>query len=653
MKFNYTNCIKNNNFLNICLRRISALFFVLGFPSGIASESYSPYPSQTFPNSVYWGDTHLHTSISLDSNIMGNKFFSTEEAYQFARGETLEVANGMKIRMQRPLDFLVVSDHAEELGIMKALQTSDSSLINTDIGKRLLKIYKDNIDTLNSPRLGDVYELSEFNRAIEEKNAPFQKTIWQRETRIADKYNAPGKFTAFSGYEWTSLDYEPAASNSKLATFANLHRVVIFKDGSDITSQTIPFTANDSKDPERLWEYFEEYEKTTGGEVLAIPHNSNLSYGKMFSLKTYGGQSIDQNYAKTRSRWEPLLEVTQIKGDSETHPLLSPSDEFADYETWNSWYGKNLEGIEQAGVKERKKYEYARSGLQLGLSMQAELGVNPFKFGLIGSTDSHTGLANAGEDNYFGKFIADPPSPERIFKALLPKLFPKVFNWESSASGYAAVWAQENTRESLFAAMKRREVYASTGPRITVRFFGGWDFEPDDALRSDLARIGYLKGVPMGGDLVNAAKDASPNFLIRAIKDPDGANLDRVQVVKGWRDSKGQLHEKVYNVALSDDRAESPTGKVPPVGNTVNMKDASYINSIGDSELAVVWQDPDFNRNELAFYYLRVLVIPTPRWPAYDVKFFGLENVPSEVPLVTQERAYSSPIWYTPLIEGP
>jgi len=614
----------------------------------LAEKSYSPYADNNFPQQVYWGDTHLHTNISLDANLMGNSSISPDQAYRFARGDSLVAHNGMLIRMHRPLDFLVIADHAEELGVLDGLRHADPYLIETNQGTQLLSLYRENNKILNSHRLGDVYGLEDFNALLEQTNAPFLKTVWHKVIATADLYNKPGSFTAFAGYEWTSLDYAPSIIPGNLPTFSNLHRVVIFRDGADITSKTIPFSANDSKNPEKLWEYFERYEQETGGAVLAIPHNSNLSYGKMFSLTTYDGQSLTKSYSETRQRWEPLIEVTQIKGDSETHPLLSPNDRFANYEKWNSWYGKSLKGTEEAGSLKLKKYEYARSSLKLGLRLKSSFKVNPFKFGLIGSTDSHTGLANAEEDNYFGKFSADAPSAERMNKPMLPSLFPELRNWESSASGYAAIWAQENTRESLFAAMKRREVYASTGPRITVRFFGGWDYQPNEALRPDLASIGYSKGVPMGGDLANAADGKSPTFLIRAVKDPDGANLDRVQVIKGWHDSQGELHERIYNVALSDGRTVDKHGRAPAVGSTVDVKDASYTNSIGDPELAVVWRDPDFDRDELAFYYLRVLEIPTPRWTAYDAKFFGLKDIPEEIPMVTQERAYSSPIWYTP-----
>ena len=409
----------------------------------------------------------------------------------------------------------------------------------------------------------------------------------------------------------------------------------------------------DSSDPEDLWAYLHDYEERLGGKALAIPHNGNLSGNSMFALTTVQGKPLDQTYAKTRSRWEPLYEVTQIKGDGETHPLLSPNDEFADYETFRwgvtqSQPDSKKQSNASTDSKEQTKgssepqprpiHSYARSALKLGLGTEAELAVNPFKFGMVGSTDSHTALATADQNNFWGKMPGNEPSRNRV-----------TTGWNYSAAGYAAIWAEDNTREALFAAMRRREVYASTGPRITVRFFGGRDYSAADAARPDLARVGYAKGVPMGGDLTQAPKGKAPSFLIRAVRDPDGANLDRVQVIKGWRDEDGELHETIYNVALSDGRTENGKGEVEAVGSTVDVPDASYTNCIGDPELAVVWTDPDFDRDELTFYYLRVLEIPTPRWTAYDAKFYGLKDLPDEIPMVTQERAYTSPIRYQPM----
>jgi len=628
-------------------------FLLIAAGGVLAEQSYSPSTDRDFPTQVYWGDTHLHTNLSADAYISGNRL-TADSAYRLALGETILSQQGTKIRLNRRLDFLVIADHAENMAVHQALEDGDQSLLRTDQGQawyaELSKIW--DIPNWQDGLARIPYKLL-FNALFKEGEEPvgntiFRESVWNEITRKADDYNSPGKFTAFSGYEWTSNGQN----------LGNLHRVVLFKDDASLVAQVLPFTSNsDSDDPEKLWDHLASYEQQTGGKVLAIPHNSNVSSGEMFALQDFSGKPISKEYSTMRSRWEPLVEVTQIKGDSETHPYLSPTDQFADYETWDTWSGKDpvskapLDALDA----QRKHQEYARSALKLGIKQFAQTGANPFKFGLIGSTDAHTAVPSFDEDNFWGKMPWSSPRPERIFEPLSNFTYDESNDdggdppaWQMSSAGYAAVWAQENTRESLFAAMQRKEVYASTGPRISVRFFGGWDYHPGDALRPNLAQIGYSKGVPMGGDLANAAEGRSPSFLIRAVKDPDGANLDRVQVIKGWHDSAGQLHEKIYNVALSDGRLENKQRKVVAVGNTVNINDASYTNSIGDPELAIVWQDPDFDPDELAFYYLRVLEIPTPRWTAYDAKFFGLKDVPKEIPMITQERAYSSPIWYTP-----
>ena len=625
------------------------------------AEFYSPYVTQNYPNNVYFGDTHLHTNLSVDAYNFANKL-GPEVAYRFAKGEEVIASNGMKVKLRRPLDFLVIADHASNVGLMTSLEEEDPSVLKTDIGRR----WYTKLQEVKSLEKSDFEESRKLAMAmfmdgfVEEEvvDSVFLKSVWKKNVALADKHNAPGQFTALIGYEWTGWYY-------------NLHRVVIFKDDADLAGKVIPFSQYDSIDPEDLWSYLADYEKTTGGEVLAIPHNGNLSTGVMFALQDAKGNVLSKEYAKMRSRWEPLYEVTQIKGDGETHPVVSPNDEFADYETWALTELSDVDEQEVRSLRDPKaraaeyknwfrmwesqtnfdwarQFEYARPALKIGLQQQAKIGVNPFKFGMIGSTDAHTSLASADEDNFWGKapwyYVEQQPSKERVKNLLIND----IKNRTHSASGYAAVWAHENTRDSLFAAMKRKETYATTGPRMKVRFFGGWNYNTGDALRPNLAKIGYSGGVPMGGDLTNAPNGKSLRFLIRAVKDPDGANLDRVQVIKGWHDKNGELHEKVYNVALSDDRVEDKNGIVPIVGSTVDISDASYTNSIGDPELAVVWTDPDFDARELAFYYVRVIEIPTPRWTAYDAKFFKIKDIPAEVPMVTQERAYTSPIWYSP-----
>jgi len=624
----------------------------------ISGTSYSPYVEQTHPTNVYWGDTHLHTNLSIDAYNSGDKVLGPTQAYQFAKGAGVLTDSGQIAKLSRPLDFLVIADHAGNMGVMADLARNHPDLLRSSGGKRWAAMLREvnntaKTDATESTLLSNklAYEEGFIGGALGDDK--YRHSVWQKAIALADSHNEPGKFTAFIGYEWTSWYYD-------------LHRVVIFKDSQKEVGQVIPFSHFDSADPEDLWAYLDAYEKKTGGAVLAIPHNGNRSAGVMFALENAKGIPLTSSYAKTRSRWEPLYEVTQIKGDGETHPVLSPTDEFADYETLPSTNTHQYEAI----IKERnlihydawiakyraegrnpgwlRRYEFARSALKLGLAQQATLGVNPFKFGMIGSTDAHSSLAAVDENNFWGKWGESAPHKNRILGSWRPANKKGTPGWRMNAAGYAAVWAEENTREALFAAMKRKETYATTGPRMTVRFFGGWDYEEEDAFRPDLASIGYSKGVPMGGDLTNAPKGKAPRFLIHVVKDPEGANLDRLQVIKGWYDKNGGLTEKIYNVALSDGRKENWRDKVKSVGNTVSIEDASYTNSIGDPELTVVWKDPGFNKDELAFYYLRVLEIPTPRWTAYDAKFFGIKDIPKEVPMITQERAYTSPIWYSP-----
>ena len=461
--------------------------------------------------------------------------------------------------------------------------------------------------------------------------------VWDDITKAAERHNEPGRFTAFIGYEWTSV---PKGNN--------LHRNVVFRDGRDRAGQVIPFTTQPptgSTDPLDLYKWLQEYETKTGGRILALAHNGNLSNGWMFPVdETYAGGRVDKNYVQLRARWEPLYEVTQIKGDGEAHPKLSLSDEFADYGTWDK---ANLD-LTVLKTPDMLPREYAREALKQGLAMEAKLGTNPYKFGMVGATDSHTSLSTAESENFFGKSASVEPSKTRIQHPFASSNLGTWDGYQLVASGYQAVWATDNTREALFDAMVRKETYATTGPRIAVRFFGGWDFNVGDAATRQPAVVGYRKGVPMGGDLTQAPPGKAPSFLIAALKDPIGANLDRVQIIKGWVDTGGKLQEKIYDVAVSDGREIGPDGRATTaVGNTVNVDNATWTNTIGDTELITVWSDPDFDPNERAFYYLRVLEIPTPRWVLYDKVRLGAE-IPGEAKLVHQERAYTSPIWYSP-----
>jgi hypothetical protein len=607
-----------------------------GDPSevSIGSAEYCPYLDQGWPNRVYFGDTHLHTSFSTDAGMFGTRL-GPDEAYEFARGEEVISNTGLRVRLQRPLDFLVVADHAENLGLAPMIEESNPDLLTTEWGRMVH-------DMVKSGDAAGAY--LEWGKGMETGKDPLagndtlNRTMWERLTAAAEKYNQPGKFTAFIGFEWTSSpDYN------------NLHRNVVFRGDSDDADQVIPFSNYDSSDPEDLWQWMSDAEKKTGSRLLAIPHNGNLSSGLMFDDVTLTTKKpIDRDYAERRMRWEPLYEITQIKGDGEAHPALSRNDEFADFETWD----KGSFGATKHTEKMLPN-EYAREAFKRGLAYEEKLGVNPFKFGVIGSTDSHTGLATTTEDNFFGKISPLEPSagPDRFEEVITGRVAedPAQQNlaMNSSASGLAAVWATDNTREALWDAMARKEVYATTGTRLLVRVFAGFDFAADDIHRHDFAKYGYQKGVPMGGDLSQAPAGKIPAFLIRALRDVDGANLDRVQVVKGWMDAKGELHEKVYDVAWAGDRKVGTDGKLPPVGNTVDVADASYTNTIGAPLLLAYWQDPDFDAKQKAFYYVRVIEIPTPRWTTYDAKFFKID-LPEGVPTAIQERAYTSPIWYTP-----
>lgn len=601
----------------------------------IDGSNYSPY-NQKIPQQVFWGDTHLHSSLSVDANSAGNEKLPPAEAYRFAMGEQVTANNGRQVRLNRPLDFLVISDHAEYLGLLPKVRSGDDSLQNSEGGRKILaqlmQGQKEAIRVMVDLGLAFI----ESDNRYPTKELSFD--TWKNSSEIADRYNKPGQFTALIGYEWT---YFPKGDN--------LHRVVIYRDGADKAASMPPFSSLDGVKPEQLWAFMAEYENTTGGEILAIPHNGNVSNGRMFTLKDSDGNAFDKSYTQSRQRWEPLVEVTQIKGDGETHPFLSPDDEFADFENWDKG---NLNPFGQyPKTNDMLQYEYARSALKLGLEAQRQTGVNPYKFGMIGSTDAHTSLATGEENNFWGKASAIEPGAERSSSQFFPSVNKNgiaTFSWEQVASGYAAVWAHDNTREAIFDAMKRKEVYATTGSRMTVRFFGGWDYKDDDAFKPDNARIGYAGGVPMGGDLaVNAtSKNNAPRFLVTAVKDIDGANLDRIQIIKGWQDTQGELHEKVYNVAVSHER-KLRGNKVKAVKSTVDLETVTYTNTVGDAQLATVWQDPDFDSTQAAFYYARVLEIPTPRWTEYDRLKFGYE-VPEDAPRELQDRAYTSPIWYTP-----
>jgi hypothetical protein len=601
--------------------------------------TYSPYVDRDFPTRPFFGDTHLHTAASFDAGAFGARL-SPRDAYRFARGEQVMASSGQPAKLGRPLDFLVVSDHSDNMGFFPDLFAGKTELLANPTGRRWY-------DMIHGGKGNDaaIEIIVAFSQGTLPKDLIYSPgtrayhTAWQETIAAAEAYNEPGRFTAFIGYEWTSN----TSGN-------NLHRNVIFRDNADKASEVEPYTTMKplgSDNPRDLWKWMADYEQKTGGNVLAIAHNGNLSNGRMFPIiESFTGKRVDKPYVEQRARWERLYEVTQTKGTGEAHPSLSPTDEFANFEIWDKG---NLDGSE-AKKPEMLEFEYARSGLKNGLLLERQLGTNPYKFGLVGSTDAHTGLSAIEEDNFFGKTTPQEPSPERLTATFVnnPKTGVKIMDWEVGSSGLAAVWAKDNTRTSLWDAMERRETYATTGTRLAVRFFGGFDFVAADAQSRNPAVVGYGKGVPMGGDLRKAPAGKAPTFLVAAIRDPVGANLDRYQVVKGWLTKDGTLHEKVYDVVWSGDRKPDPTtGKVPAVGSTVDVANATWTNTIGAPELIAVWTDPDFDASAPAFYYGRVLEIPTPRWTAYDEKRFGVQPLPG-TRMTLQERAYTSPIWYTP-----
>ena len=597
-------------------------------------EQYAPGYGDDFPSEVFWGDTHVHSSFSMDANTMGNTRLSPAQAYRFARGEAVVANNGMTARLDTPLDFLVVSDHAEYMGLLPALRAENEMLLSDPVGERLSRQIRGDDASQYSVISELIASLMASEPVID--NADFRRRIWQDITALADQHNDPGRFTALIGFEWSAM---PDGDN--------LHRVVVYQDGADVAGSRVPRSSFEGERPEDLWSFMEAYEAETGGSILAIPHNPNMSNGQMFSLEQSDGRSFDGDYARRRLRHEPIAEITQFKGDSESHPLLSPDDEFADFENWD--YG-NIGVPAVPKQDDELQYEYLRQAFKNGLGEAARIGVNPFQIGVIGSTDSHTSLATAAEDDFWGKMSNMEPSPTRLAPPEYETPDTTIFSWSFVASGYAAVWARENTRASLFEAMRRREVYATTGSRITLRFFGGWGFAAEDATRPDLVRRGYRGGVPMGGALSspgNPKTNSAPRFLVRALKDPKGANLDRVQIVKGWRTADGSLAEKVHDVALGGSHRERLFGGVRPVPSTVDVEAATYTNTVGAAELSAYWEDPDFDPTQHAFYYARVLEIPKPRWTTYDAVRLGAD-LDARTPRTIQDRAYASPIWYAP-----
>jgi len=595
---------------------------------------YSPYAGRRYPTRPLFGDQHVHTGWSGDAGMSGTTL-GPEEALRFARGEEVVATSGQPTQLSRPLDWMALTDHSDGMGTIDLIRKGDPEMMADPTLKRWH-------DMMAGGGEGAQAAVMELIAAQSNKKLPplimdpkFAKSTWERATEIVEKYNEPGRFTALIGYEWTS----------NAGGGDNLHRNVIYRDGRERALMALPMTTFESENPEDLWKWMANWEQKTGGRLLAIPHNGNLSNGRMFELQTFKGGPLTRDWAEQRARWEPLFEVIQFKGQSEAHPSLSPTDEFAaGYELWDRG---NLNLVpKKPGMIQ---HEYLREALKNGLKLEKELGTNPFKYGMAAGTDTHNALVAAEEDNFFCKFVSCEPRPERWSEDAMKFGDRVVKGWEITAAGYTAVWALDNTREAIWDAMKRRETYATSGTRLWLRFFGGYDFAPADLDSRAPAIPGYSKGVPMGGELPKASAGKAPTFMVAALKDPYGGNLDRIQIVKGWVDASGRTQEKIFDVAWSSPQTRMPDakGRLPAVGSTVDVARATWTNTIGAPELAAVWKDPEFDAKVPAFYYARVIEIPTPRWTAYDAAYFKVK-MSSDVPMVTQERAWSSPIWYTP-----
>ncbi|TDL86342.1 DUF3604 domain-containing protein [Meridianimarinicoccus aquatilis] len=607
----------------------------------LKGRPYSPYADRGFPTQVFFGDTHVHSALSADAGGGGTTLMP-RDMYRFARGEQVTSNTGQPVKLSRPFDFYMLTEHTDGMGVITDIIRGAPNIMSDPDGKRFHDAFAKGGDDAKEASIELIAKFSQGTLSqalLYQPGTSGYDNTWRDLVQAAEEFNTPHVFTAMIAYEWTSL-----------VAGDNLHRNVIFRDGPERALQVVPFLMSPpagSADPRDLWKWMQAYEDKTGGDVLAIPHNPNLSNGRMFAPNdTFrDGEAFDVEYLKTRQTWERLLEIQQTKGDSETHLLISPTDEFADYETWD-W--ANLD-VSAANADAMIPYEYARGILKEGIRFEAEQGVNPYKLGFVGGSDIHTGLTTGDDANFFGAFTWMEPSATRATTVAKGNVALDISykGWQYATPGPTAVWATENTRAGIFDAMERREVYSTTGPRITVRFFGG-SFAPEDVHTRELARVGYTKGVPMGSDLIAPEDGTAPSFLVYALRDPIGANLDRVQIIKGWVDpATGDTREQVYDVVWSDGREPGADGKLPDVGNTVDLTIPSWTNDIGAPELGTVWTDPDFDPNVHAFYYARVIEIPTPRWTAYDAVRFGVD-MPSEVKMITRERAYTSPIWFTP-----
>ena len=581
------------------------------FTTAVASDS---------DKNVYFGDLHLHTRYSNDAFFLTTDS-NLDDAYRFAKGETVVLKEGKSVRLRTPLDFLAITEHAELLGALQSFTSPDHPQFDTaELGRPLRSSDSDDRMTVWFNFLDALHNGESFEGFDEQG---LEKSVWSAIIDAANRHDDPGTFTTFAAYEWTAY-----------INGGNMHRNIIFKDTDNLA---LPFSADDSNLPEDLWTYLESLEMK-GSKTIAIPHNSNVSDGQMFTTTDSLGQTVDSSYAERRTRNEPVVEITENKGTSETHPLLSPYDAFSGFEIFSNMIGPQS----RAGKIEGS---YVREGLLLGIETQSRKGFNHLKFGFIGSGDSHSGYSFAEEDNVTG--FAGPDYDFEPSARWGRQLWNGLPYASLSASGVTAVWAEANTREKIYDALERRETYATTGPRIRVRTFAGWNYRKEILDRPDWVQEAYANGVSMGSVIKGEPDGRSPRLLVWAVKDPNGANLDRIQVIKGWSEN-GESSVRIFDVALSGGRTADERGRVEAVGNTVDAKNASYTNDIGDVELKAVWVDPEFNPDMPAFYYVRVIEIPTPRWTTYDAAALGVE-IPDDIPTWIQERAFASPVWYEPL----
>jgi Protein of unknown function (DUF3604) len=588
-----------------------------------ASTALAPsLPPPNPDNNAYFGDVHVHTGWSFDGFTNGSKTTPTD-AYAWAQGKPITGSGGPEMQLKTPLDFYMVADHAEYMGVFNQMANPDSPLSKTELAKG---VTSPDANVRIQTFAGVLRDMSAGKRDPQLSDPVLARTVWAEIVKAADANYVPGKFTTFAGFEWTSNPQQ-----------RNLHRVVVFRDTAKLPDLVL--SALDSEDPETLWKWMDD-QRAKGSTLFAIPHNGNASDGRMFETVKFDGKPIDAAYNKTRAANEPLYEITQIKGTSETHPALSPTDEFAGFEQWDYTLSADYQR------PTHRKGSFARQALLDGMSQAAAGAGNPFKYGFIGDTDTHNAAASHEEFNFTGKFAFENNAKERLTGVPGAPAGQIQQIQEFSSGGLAGVWAPQNTREAIWDAMQRRETFGTSGPMMKVRFFGSFDYATDDVKKADFVKLAYAKGVPMGGDLKPGAGKA-PTFLVMALKDPKSGNLDRIQIVKGWLDASGKQREKVYDVAWSGDRKIGANGKLPAVGNTVDLKTATTTDAIGAAQLATGWTDPDFKPGERAFYYARVLEIPTPRWNTHDAVRLNMAPL-TKVPATIQERAWSSPIWYSP-----